>query len=217
MKYSGKRHPVLRLIAQGEGLHLDFKFEISDAPKIARSLSAFANTDGGTLLIGVKDNGKISGIRSEEEFYMIQNAAMRYCKPEVSFQSKEWLVEGKKVLEITIPKGSRQPYKASDKQGRYRAYIRVNDENILADGVQMKIWQRLKSHKEIRFMNSVEERNLLQCLDADEMLALSFLKKQCGLSSYKVEKLLSEFVLLGLVEMKTTTEDSFFSLCALPS
>lgn len=46
---------------------LDFKFEISDSKKIARSLVAFANTDGGRLLIGVKDNGVISGIRSEEE------------------------------------------------------------------------------------------------------------------------------------------------------
>ncbi len=56
-----KKHPVLRLIEQGEGLHLDFKFEVSDAPKIARSLVAFANTDSGTLLIGVKDNRKTAG------------------------------------------------------------------------------------------------------------------------------------------------------------
>ena len=52
---------------------LDFKFEISDSKKIARTLVAFANTDGGRLLIGVKDNGSISGIRSEEEKYMIDS------------------------------------------------------------------------------------------------------------------------------------------------
>ena len=58
------------LIAEGEHQQQDFKFEISDARKIAKTLSAFANTDGGRLLIGVKDNGKIAGVRSEEEKYM---------------------------------------------------------------------------------------------------------------------------------------------------
>lgn len=54
-------------IAEGEHQQQDFKFEISDARKIAKSLSAFSNTDGGRLLVGVKDNGKIAGVRSEEE------------------------------------------------------------------------------------------------------------------------------------------------------
>mgnify|MGYP000599236676 CR=1 FL=1 len=58
------------LIAEGEHQQQDFKFEISDARKIAKTLSAFANTDGGRLLIGVKDNGKIAGVRSAEEKYM---------------------------------------------------------------------------------------------------------------------------------------------------
>ena len=64
------------LIAEGEHQQQDFKFEISDARKIAKTLSAFANTDGGRLLIGVKDNGKIAGVRSEEEKYMIEAATL---------------------------------------------------------------------------------------------------------------------------------------------
>ncbi|MBE6307665.1 MAG: ATP-binding protein, partial [Bacteroidales bacterium] len=69
------------LIAQGEHVQQDFKYEISDARKIARTLSAFANTLGGRLLIGVKDNGRIAGVRSEEEMYMIEAAAQLYCTP----------------------------------------------------------------------------------------------------------------------------------------
>ena len=73
------------LIAEGEHQRQDFKFEISDARKIAKTLSAFANTDGGRLLIGVKDNGKIAGVRSDEEQYMIEAAAQMYCQPEVNY------------------------------------------------------------------------------------------------------------------------------------
>ena len=47
-------HPIEELISQGEHQQQDFKFEVSDSKKIARTLSAFANTDGGRLLIGVK-------------------------------------------------------------------------------------------------------------------------------------------------------------------
>jgi len=45
------------LISGGEGQQLDFKYCISDSRKIARTLSAFANSGGGKLLIGVRDNG----------------------------------------------------------------------------------------------------------------------------------------------------------------
>ena len=61
-----------KLIAGGENQHLDFKYCISDSRKIARTLSAFANSDGGRLLIGVRDNGSIAGIKSDEEYYMVE-------------------------------------------------------------------------------------------------------------------------------------------------
>ena len=92
---------IKNLIAQGEHQQLDFKFEIDDARKIARTLSAFANTDGGKLLIGVKDNGNIAGIRSDEEYHMIEAAAQMYCRPEPGFQTRKWNILGK-TTEIQI-------------------------------------------------------------------------------------------------------------------
>jgi predicted HTH transcriptional regulator len=46
-----------KLIEEGENQKLDFKFCVSDSRKIARTLTAFSNSDGGRLLIGVRDNG----------------------------------------------------------------------------------------------------------------------------------------------------------------
>lgn len=74
------------LIAEGEHQQQDFKYKIEDAPKLARSVSAFANTDGGRLLIGVRDDGTIHGVRSEEEIYMMHAAAYRYCTPTPTIQ-----------------------------------------------------------------------------------------------------------------------------------
>ena len=140
-----KMHPIEALIEQGEHQQLDFKFEVSDSKKIARTLSAFANTDGGRLLIGVKDNGNISGVRSEEEYYMIEAASKMYTRPEVPFEATRWEVNGKTVLEVYIAPSSDKPHTAPDKDDKFKAYIRVADENILANEVLVLAWQ--KKHK----------------------------------------------------------------------
>ena len=64
---------ILELIEEGEHEMQDFKFSISDSRKIARSISAFANHSGGRLLVGVKDNGNIAGIRSEDDNHTWQS------------------------------------------------------------------------------------------------------------------------------------------------
>lgn len=140
-----KKHPIEVLIEQGEHQQLDFKFEVSDSKKIARTLSAFANTDGGRLLIGVKDNGAISGVRSEEEYYMIEAASKMYTHPEVPFTAKRWDVNGKTVLEVYIAPSDEKPHTAPDKDDKYKAYIRVADENILANEVLMQAWKKQKT------------------------------------------------------------------------
>ena len=103
------------LIAEGEHQQQDFKFEISDARKIAKTLSAFSNTDGGRLLIGVKDNGKIAGVRSDEEQYMIEAAARLYCRPEVSYSTQTYQVEGRSVLLVQIDESDRKPVYAKER------------------------------------------------------------------------------------------------------
>lgn len=135
-------NPIEALIAQGEHQQLDFKFEVSDSKKIARTLSAFANTDGGRLLIGVKDNGRIAGVRSEEEYYMIEAASQMYTRPEVPFTATRWNMNGKTVLEVYIAPGEQKPYTAPDKDDKYKAYIRVDDENKLANEVLLFSWKK---------------------------------------------------------------------------
>ncbi len=212
-----KAHPIKELIKNGEGLHLDFKFEISDAAKIARSLVSFANTDGGKLLVGVKDNGVIAGIRSEEEYYMIENAAGRFCRPEVLFQSKEWNIHGKKVLEIFIPKGKKLPYKAPDKNGKYKAFVRVADENILACGIQIKVWNKIKYHDQINFTNSKPEKILLSLIRKDIPFTVDDFRKEIKISKYNAELLISEFILLKLLKIKQTTKHCLLIPVSIPA
>ncbi|MFN5846628.1 MAG: helix-turn-helix domain-containing protein, partial [Flavobacteriia bacterium] len=107
-----------QLIAEGEHLHQDFKFRIDDQRKIARTLCAFANTEGGRLLIGVKDNRKVVGCDPAEEFHMIEGAAKMFCQPEVKFSSKIWQEDFRLVLQIDVWASDTKPHRAQDDDGR---------------------------------------------------------------------------------------------------
>ena len=131
-------HPLEKMIAEGEHLHQDFKFFLSDARKIARSVAAFANTNGGRLLVGVKDNGKIVGIKNEEDLHMIEAAAQVFCKPEVDYEPFIWEYGGKRVLEVRIAASRRAPHTAPAENGRPTVYIRKADENKVASAVEKR-------------------------------------------------------------------------------
>ena len=163
---------IQKLIAEGEHQMLDFKFEVSDSKKIARSLVAFANTDGGRLLIGVKDNGAISGIRSDEEKHMIQTAAQMYCRPEIEYSAKEWNIKGKTVLEVIIPKSKHHKHKAPDHNNIYKVYVRVKDENIVANSILIKVWKHEKDKNNIRITFTDEEMLLLRYLPYPGLLQI---------------------------------------------
>lgn len=132
---------ILSLIAQGEHEHQDFKYQISDARKIARSISAFANHSGGCLLIGVKDNGSIAGVSSDEEMYMIEQAAQMYCRPEQDVKFTLYRVEGKNILKVDIAESDEKPVKAPDDSGKWKAYYRGADENVMASAIHVKLMQ----------------------------------------------------------------------------
>jgi hypothetical protein len=192
------RH-ITELIKEGEGQMLDFKYCISDPRKIARSLSAFSNSDGGTLLIGVRDNGSIAGINSDEEYYMIDTAARIFCKPEVEIRINQHNINGRSVLEVNVPKSAKRPCKAKDDDGRWKAYFRQGDQNFLANNVMLQVWRRCESTKGlfIRFEN--EENLLMDYLRKNGTITLSGFKKLASLNGRKAEKILSDFLLCGII------------------
>ncbi|PKP51803.1 MAG: ATP-binding protein [Bacteroidetes bacterium HGW-Bacteroidetes-1] len=203
---------IYRLIAQGEHQQLDFKFEISDSRKIARSLVAFANTDGGRLLVGVKDNGVIAGVRSEEEYYMIEAAAQLYCKPEIYFQTKEWDVEGKLVLEVIVPKSMKQKHKAHFKDEEYKIYVRVKDKNLLASTLLLQVWKRESSKVPVKVSFTTTEMMLLKHLSDHNRITENEFVTLAGIKKRKGEAILADFILLRIIKMNMNEKEVYFTL-----
>lgn len=210
-------HAYLRsLIAEGENQQLDFKFEISDARKIARTLSAFSNTDGGRLLIGVKDNGRISGVRSDEEFYMVQSAASLYCRPEVQFRSKNHSIQGKNVLEIYIPQVADKPVYARDEGDRWLAYLRVGDQNILASVIQLQVWREEKKSRGKLLEFTRREGLLLRYLEESGEVSLARIQRDTGFQRKELVSLITKLVLFDVVQMIVSEGKTLFRLKETP-
>lgn len=195
-----KKHPIEALIEQGEHQQLDFKFEVSDSKKIARTLSAFANTDGGRLLIGVKDNGHISGVRSEEEYYMIEAASTMYTRPEVPFKATRWDVNGKTVLEVYIAPSPDKPHSAPDKEDSYKAYIRVADENILANEVLMLSWQKKQKADGTLLKISKPVEKLFAYLEEHPYINVSQLCRVAHVNYYTAKNILSDLMAIDALQ-----------------
>lgn len=188
-----KSHYIQDLILEGEHEHQDFKYQITDARKIARSIAAFANNSGGHLLIGVKDNGNIAGVRSEEEIYMIETAAQMYCRPEQHVTFKVFSINGKSVVKADIAEAVEKPVEAPDDNGQWHVYYRVADENVLASRLHERIMSAEESTAGAR-----EETGTIS-YSAREQLLLAYLRDHGGIT-------LEGFMRLAHISEETATK-----------
>jgi predicted HTH transcriptional regulator len=209
-----KNRYITELVAQGEHQQLDFKFEVSDSKKIARTLAAFANTEGGVLLIGVKDNGHITGVRSEEEYYMIEAASEMYCRPKVPFNAKEWNIEGKIVLEIKVRPSLIKPHQAPDKYDEYKTYIRVDDENILAPEVLEMAWSKISNINGTHLAISRPVEKLLQYLDENPYITVSQFRKIARINYNTAKNILSDLLAIGSIGYQLTEKRIVYGIQA---
>jgi predicted HTH transcriptional regulator len=205
-------HYLLNKIAGGESEILDFKKTISSASKIAKTICAFANHKGGTLLVGVNDNKNISGVKSEDERYMLDLASQFYVKPNIELKMIEWEMGNKVVIEAIIPEGNDKPYYSKDDDEKWWAHIRVKDQSLLASKIVLDVLKR-NSGKQQNIINYTRhEEGLLKFLQKNEKATLKELCQVLNISRWRCQKMLVSLVSAGIVRNHTTEKMEFFTL-----
>ena len=196
---------IQQLIEEGEHEHQDFKFSISDARKIARSVSAFANNDGGRLLIGVKDNGNIAGVRNEEDIYVVEQAAQMYCRPAQNVEFTAFKTEGGAiVIRAEIAKASHRPVQAQEPDGSWRTYYRVKDENIAAPDLMVRAWRKKESQKGALLSFSEAESALINHLEENEMVTIEEFMKIAHISRHTAEEIIIKLYAVDVIDFTYT-------------
>lgn len=207
------RYYIEELVSQGEHEQQDFKFMISDARKIARSISAFANHGGGRLLIGVKDNGVLAGVRNEEDIYVVEQAAASYCRPAQHVEFTAFNVgSGTLIIRASIAAAESRPVFAQDTDRRWKAYFRVADENIIAHPLMVKAWQRREtsSDEASLFSLSSVESSLLEYLDASrEPVTPRDIALTLHIPTDAADELIVRLASIGILEFCYTGKSEF--------
>lgn len=203
---------IHNLIVQGEGMNLDFKYCISDPRKIAKTLSAFSNSKGGKLLIGVRDNGSLAGVSSDEEYYMIDAAARLYCDPEVSVTTRTHTINGKSILEVDVPRSGKIPVRAKNEDGKWKAYFRQNDQNFMADRVILQVWRRSLNPRGLLLRFEDKENALLNHLRGGDAITVAAFRDLAGINAKTAEKILCDFILCGIITYDANEKGIFYRL-----
>ncbi|MBS4006942.1 MAG: putative DNA binding domain-containing protein [Clostridium sp.] len=116
---------LINRIKNGENLHTEFKEWPLHNDDLAAGIVAFANTDGGLILLGVNNYGEITGINEDTDrvSQKIDNVANNNCEPPVTVIQERFLTPSNKaVIVISISKGEQRPYRTN--KGVY--YIRTS-------------------------------------------------------------------------------------------
>jgi predicted HTH transcriptional regulator len=201
-----------KLIEEGEGQKLDFKYCISDSRKIARTLAAFANSDGGRILIGVRDNGSIAGIRSDEEIYMVDTAAHLFCRPGIDYKIKQHMTGGKTIVEVEVAKGDKRPYQAKDESGKWITYFRQHDQNLMANKVLLQIWRKEAKERGVMVKFGKAEKLLMEYIGKNGSITLSKFRKIADISLYRAESILANLVLLKILIIQASEKGFSYEL-----
>ncbi|MCY1519404.1 putative DNA-binding domain protein [compost metagenome] len=202
---------IRQLILQGENVKLDFKKTISNAQKIAKTLVAFANNSGGKLLIGVADNGSISGVKAEdEEKYMINKAAHQYCRPALEPTFEEIYVDDKLILVVEVEKSDLKPHYALDENNKWWVYYRINDKSILASKIMVDVLKLGDQENGQLISYSVYEEKLLNYLAVNEKITLKEYCKLTRLNHKKAQKIIVSLILTGVIAPHISEKEEYY-------
>lgn len=203
---------VKRLIFEGEGVTLDFKKKITSCEKIARTMVSFANNKGGRLLIGVADDGTITGVKSEdEERYMITRAAHFFARPALDPVFEEVYVDDKLVLVVDTPESTTKPHYALAEDGKWWVYVRVMDKSVLASKIVVDVLKRSSLKNGVLITYSENEKILLTYLEKMNRITI---KEYCALLKVgrrRAQHILVDLILSGIIKVNTTEKEEFYT------
>ncbi|HRE65655.1 MAG TPA: ATP-binding protein [Cyclobacteriaceae bacterium] len=202
---------IKKLALEGEGLHLEFKRKAAHPEKIVRELIAFANTAGGTLLIGVDDDGSIPGVKyPDEEIHVVTEALNKYCRPLLVYQESVLSIsDTRSVVRYDISPSEKIHFLIINNQRE--TFVRVQDMSIKASAEMQEIIKRSKKKRDIRFVFGDAEKKLMVYIEQNQQITLTQYMKFSGLNRFRASRKLILLVLANVMKVTASERGDLYS------
>lgn len=202
-----------RLVGEGEHQTLEFKRKANHPDKIIREFVAFANTEGGTLLLGVEDDGGIFGTKEPDgDEYLLLSTAEKMIFPTIDIEiSRVPVTSRHAVLIFDIAESNQKPHvvREGDKK---QAYVRVRDMSVQASREMKTLMRYENRNKGVRFEFGELERKLLQYIEVVTRTTVSDIQQQLRLPKRRASGILITLVRAGLLNIHPTEAGDYFTL-----
>lgn len=204
------------LVRHGEGMHLEFKLKATHPEKIVREIVAFANAEGGLLLVGVGDDRSIPGVKfADEDEYILTRAISRYCFPAISYTYQKIAVTDERdVLALSVQPGDNKPHYVMDDAAQQtgKAYVRVKDRSVQASREVREVLKGERKGRSIRFGFGEKEKLLLQFLGENKKITVSKFAEIAGIARQLASRTLVLLVLANVLKIAPDESEDHFSL-----
>ncbi len=207
---------VKRIAARGEGQHIEFKLRVPRPERMAREMIAFANSGGGTLLVGVDDDGSIVGVKDvEEEEFSIRHAAHAHSRPVVKWRSYRVPVSRRReVIVITVPASKHKPHfmTESSTSASGPAYIRVEDRSMEASPETVALLRTQDDANGVFFELGEREMMLFRYLEQYGHVTADGWAQVANMSRHEAGDVLVTMTRAGVLTQHRREQGEYFTL-----
>jgi predicted HTH transcriptional regulator len=189
------------LVQMGETAFVEFKQKVASPEKLAREIAAFANCDGGMILIGVGDRGELIGLETylEEEFWL-QKAAAEECIPPVNITVELFQHGQRDILIVKVPEAEHKPVYVKGHKRR-KVYVRVQDASVEASDEYIEVLKQGSSAEGVTFEYGEKEQILFRYLKEYSEITVKEFSNIAYINTYRASKILINLVSAGVLDL----------------
>jgi len=206
-----------QLVGLGEGLSLEFKRQVPRPERIAKEVVALANTHGGRIVLGVDDDGTITGVNdASEEKFLLRQAIQTHCVPEVEYRTERVVVGDRRdVLVVIVPESSSKPHIVVPEtaiNGEGPAYVRVEERSVEASDETVQQLRDQSPTGSVTFEFGETESLLMRYLDDYGRITVSQLAQLADIPRERASQTLLRLTRADLLHLHADEEGDYFML-----
>ncbi len=203
-----------QMVAAGEGQRLEFKHRLPEDERIAREITALANTYGGDLLIGVTDEGYLRGLKDyEEELYALNRALEKYCTPRIDLEFEYVKVSRKRyAIVVKVPISSERPHYVLDESTRRKSvFVRFQDMCIEASPEARKLMSEESITENSLIKLGEKERLLFKQLEKADQITVRGFAKHANIHPGRASRIIVRMTRAGILNHHISLDDDYFT------